>query len=173
MPTQRKIDTVTELTEKVNRAKSIVFADYRGIKHKQLEELRKLLKKVDSELVVAKNRLMKKALGDKANNLSPKALEDTTIALFAYTDEVSPLKEILKFFKTAGMGQAKAGLLGTNALTDTEVLKLSTLPSRNMLVAKLVGQLNSPIQGLHYSLQWNINKLAWALNSIKDQKKPS
>jgi large subunit ribosomal protein L10 len=171
MPTQKKIDTVNELTQKVEKAKSIVFADYRGLKHKQLEELRKLLKKVDSELVVAKNRLMKKALGEeKTKSLAQNVLEDTTIALFAYADEVSPLKEILKYFKTAGVGKAKAGFLGSTALTVEEVSRLSTLPSREMLLTRLVGQLNNPIQGLHYSLQWNLNRLAWALNAIKEKK---
>jgi len=44
MATQKKIDTVSALTDKISRAKAIVLADYRGLKHKQLEELRKLLK---------------------------------------------------------------------------------------------------------------------------------
>lgn len=170
MPTQRKIDTVTELTDKIVRAKSIVFADYRGLKHKQLEELRKLLKKVDSELVVAKNRLMKKALGDRATALSKNVLKDTTIALFTYADEVAPLREILKYFKTAGFGKAKAGLLGNSVLSEEEVGRLSTLPSRDTLLATVVGRLNSPIQGLHYALQWNLNRFVWALDGIKKSK---
>ncbi len=167
---QKNIDTVRELTDKIGKAKSIVFADYRGLKHKQLEELRKLLKKVDSELVIAKNRLIKKALGDKAASLADHVLEDTTVSLFAYADEVAPLKEILKYFKTAGVGRAKAGLWGANALSEEEVTRLAILPSRDVLLGRLVGQLNAPIQGLHYSLQWNLNRLAWALNAIQNSK---
>ena len=62
MATQKKIDTVTLLTDKISRAKAMVFVDYRGLKHKQMEELRKNLKKVEAEFTVAKNRLMKRAL---------------------------------------------------------------------------------------------------------------
>lgn len=169
MPTQKKIDTVTNLTEKVHKAKVLVLADYRGLKHKQLEELRKSLKKTDGEFMVAKNRLILRALGDKAESIKD-SLKETTAVLFAYADEVAPLKELLKFFKNAGFGKTKSGLMGTSVITEEEVTKLATLPSREILLGKLVRQLNAPIQGLHYALSWNINKLVWALNAVKGKK---
>jgi large subunit ribosomal protein L10 len=167
--TQRKIDAVTELTEKVAKAKSIVLADYRGLKHKQLEELRKALKKTDADFSVTKNRLFAKALGNKAKSIEEQ-LKESTAALFAYADEVAPLNVLLKFFKTAGFGKTKGGLLGDKVLTDADVTKLASLPARPVLLARLVGQLNAPIQGLHYALNWNLNKLVWALNAVKTNK---
>lgn len=167
--TPKKIDTVKALTDKVSRAKAMVVADYRGLKHKQLESVRRALKKLDAELVVAKNRLLLRALGDKKDTLE-EALSDTTATLFAYADEVMPLKELLKFFKTAGFGKAKGGLLGATPLTDTDVAKLAALPPREILLGNLVRQLNAPIQGLHYGLQWNLNKLVWGLNAVKEKK---
>lgn len=169
MATQKKIDTVNELTEKVNRAKVMVLADYRGLKHKQLEELRRNLKKTGGEFAVAKNRFILRALGDRAESMK-EMLEKETAVLFAYEDEVAPLKEMLKFFKAAGIGKAKAGLMGTTFMSDTEVTKLATLPTREVLLGKLVRQLNAPIQGLHYALSWNINKFVWALNAVKNKK---
>lgn len=169
MATQKKIDSVTNLTEKVNRAKVMVLADYRGLKHKQLEELRRTLKKTNGEFMIAKNRLVLRALGDRAESMR-EALNNETAVLFAYEDEVAPLKELLKFFKVAGMGKTKAGLMGSTFMTDADVTKLATLPSRDALLSKLVRQLNSPIQGLHYALQWNMNKLVWALDAIKGKK---
>ena len=169
MPTQRKIDAVTELTEKVGKATSIVLADYRGLKHKQLEELRRILKKSNAEFAVTKNRLFAKALGNKAQSIESQ-LKEATGALFAYADEVAPLKDLLKFFKTAGFGKTKGGLLGSNVLTDADVAKLAALPPRHMLLSKLVGQLNAPIQGFHYALNWNLNTLVWALNAVKEKK---
>src|SRR3990167_9146532 len=103
MATQKKIDTVSDLTEKISRAKAMFFADYRGLKHKQLQELRKMLKKTQGEFVVTKNRLLKRSLGDKAKQFETE-LQDTTATIFAYADEVAPLKELLKFFKIAGFG---------------------------------------------------------------------
>ncbi len=169
MPTQRKIDTVTSLSSKLSRAKSVVVADYRGLKHKQLEALRKTLKKVEAEFTIAKNRLFKRALGEKAEKLAD-SLSQTTAILFSYGDEVAPIKELLKFFKTAGVGTAKAGLLGENPLTGDDVIKLSTLPTHHVLLEQLVRQLNAPIQGLHYALSWNINSLVYALNAVKEKK---
>ncbi len=169
MATQRKIDSVTTLTEKVNRAKVMVLADYRGLKHKQLEELRRNLKKSNGEFMIAKNRLVLRALGERADSMK-EALNNETAVLFAYEDEVAPLKELLTFFKAAGMGKTKAGLLGTQVLSDEAVMRLASLPSRNVLLGTLVRQLNAPIQGLHYTLQWNMNKLVWALDAVKGKK---
>lgn len=169
MATQRKIDAVKDLTDKVAKAKSIVLADYRGLKHKQLEELRRTLKKTNAEFSVTKNRLFAKALGDKAKSIEGQ-LKESTGALFAYADEVAPLKELLKFFKTTGFGKTKGGLLGDKVLTDADVSTLAALAPRPVLLARLAAQLNAPIQGLHYALNWNLNKLVWALNSIKEKK---
>lgn len=169
MATQRKIDTVTTLTDKVSKAKVMVLADYRGLKHKQLEELRRNLKKTNGEFMIAKNRLVLRALGDRAESMK-EPLNNETAVLFAYQDEVAPLKEMLKFFKAAGVGKPKAGLMGTVVMNESDIAKLATLPSREALLGKLVSQLNAPIQGLHYALQWNMNKLVWALNAIKGKK---
>ncbi len=167
--TPKKLETVRELTDKVAKAKSVVVADYTGLKHKQLEELRRILKKVDGEIVITKNRLLSRALGDRAEKVEA-MLREQTATLFAYADEVAPLKELLKFFKAAAVGKAKGGLLGDMPLTAEDVTKLASLPSRDVLLGRLVGQLNAPIQGLHYALQWNLNKLVWALNAVKEKK---
>lgn len=166
---QKKADTVAVLEEKVGKAKAMIMTDYRGIKHKDMEAIRKVLKKADAELVVSKNKLMLRALGAKADSVASSFTESTAV-LFEYGDEVAPLKELLKFFKTATIGKAKGGLLGDRVLTEAEVNKLATLPSREMLLAKLVSQLNAPIQGLHYALSWNLNKFVWALNAVKAKK---
>ena len=167
--TPKKLATVSELSDKVKRAKSIVLAEYQGIKHKQLEELRRLLKKSNGEFVVAKNRLLKRALGDKSSSFES-LLEQPNATLFAYGDEIAPLKEMLKFFKAVGFGKTKGGLLGTQVLSDAEVTKLATLHNRDVLLSTLVRQLNAPIQGLHYALQWNLNRFVWALNAVKEKK---
>jgi len=169
MATQKKIDTVTLLTEKISRAKAMVFVDYRGLKHKQMEELRKTLKKHESDLMVSKNRLMLRALSDKTESLR-EMFTDTTATLFSYADEIVPLKELLKYFKVAGVGKTKGGILGSQILTGADVTKLASLPSRTALLGQLALQLNAPIQGLHYALSWNIHKLVWALNAVKSKK---
>lgn len=169
MATQKKIDTVKKLTDKISSAKSVVFADYTGLTHKQLEELRRNLKKVEAEFVVLKNKLMVRALGDTAESVKGE-LTHATAALFSYRDEVSGLKELLKFFKTAAMGKTKGGMLSDKAISTQDVLNLSVLPGREVLIARLAGQLNAPIQGLHRALQWNMLKLVYALDAVKGKK---
>jgi len=166
---QKKIESVNALSDKIQKAKAVVLTDYQGLKHKQLEELRALLKKIDGEFVIAKNRLIKRSLGDHAEAMQD-ALKGGTAVLFAYKDEVAPIKELLKFFKTSGVGTAKVGILDNAVLTQDEVKRLAALPTREILLGTLVQQLNAPIQGLHYAFMWNVNKLVWALNSIKEKK---
>lgn len=180
MPTAKKIESVKQLTEKLHKATSVVLTDYRGLKHKQLEELRKNLRKVDGEFVVVKNRLLLRALRD-SNIVNKNATAEIltsfkssftqqTAALFSYGDEVAPLRQLVKFLKATGTGKTKAGILGNQSLTDHDVMRLSLLPSRIELLGQLVRQLNAPIQGLHYAMSWNINRLVWALNDIKKKK---
>jgi len=169
MPTQKKIDTVNNLSEKIKKSRSIIFADYTGLKHKQLETLRKTLKKTGAEFVVVKNKLLERSLGDTATSIKS-LLKENTATLFTYDDEAAGLKELLKFFKHTGIGKTKGGLLGKTALSDEEVTRLSKLPSKQELLGQLVGQLKAPLYGLHYALSWNINTLVWGLNAVKTKK---
>lgn len=169
MATQRKTDLVGEMSEKVQKAKVMIFADYIGIKHKQLEQLRKLLKKVEGEVFISKNTLMERAMGNLSDAAKP-FLKQNTATVFSYGDEVAPLKELLKFFKETNLGKIKGGFMGTTMMSDTDVDRLSKLPGKQVLLAQLAGQLNAPVQGLHYALSWNINKLVWALSAVKEKK---
>ncbi|OGG01543.1 50S ribosomal protein L10 [Candidatus Gottesmanbacteria bacterium RBG_16_52_11] len=166
---QKKEATVASLTEKLGKAKSVVLADYTGLKHKQLEELRKVLAGVEAEFVVTKNKLLERALGDTASGIKPHLTQATAI-LVNYGDEIAGIRELIKFFKSAGLGNAKAGLLGSQPLSGDEVKRLSDLPSREILLGQLVRQLNAPIQGLHYALSWNMRKLVYALSAVKEKK---
>jgi len=176
MATQKKIDTVNTLTEKIAKSKSIIFVDYSGIKHKQLEGARKSLKKIGAEFVVTKNKLMERALRQSSGQAldmgaaAKDQLRDVTGTLFNYTDEVAGLKEILKFFKAVNLGKTKGGMIGTTMLSTNDVERLSKLPGKQELLGRLVGQMKSPLYGLHYALSWNINRLVWGLNAVKSKK---
>ena len=161
MATQKKIDTVNALSEKISKAHSIIFADYTGLKHKQIETLRKALKKIGAEFIVVKNKLLERSLGEQAESVTP-LLKESTAVLFNYEDEVAGLKELLKFFKLTALGKTKGGLLGKTMLAEDEVLRLSKLPGKQELLGQLAGQLMVPLSGLHYALSWNINrKIYW------------
>lgn len=170
MATQKKIDLVKEISDKLAKAKALVFADYTGLTHKQLEDLRKLIKKTEAELTVTKNTLFKRALTQTKKTPDEKQLQGATATLFAYADEAAPLKVLVKFFKDAAKGVIKGGLLGNQTLTTGEVERLAKLPSREILLSQLAAELQYPVYGLHRSLSWNLNKLVWVLDAVKNKK---
>jgi len=168
---QKKEQIVSELGEKIKKAKSIVFTNYQGMTHKQLENLKKALRALNAEIVVVKNTLILRALeSEKWKIEEEKSLEGATAALFSYEDVILPLKQLAKSIKELGLPTIKFGILENQALTSEQVLKLASLPSREILIAQVVGELKSPIYGLHRSLTWNFYKLVNVLKEIEKTK---
>lgn len=182
---EKKQSVVAELTEKVQKAKAIVFSNYQGMTHQQIETLKKALKKVNAELVVAKNTLMIRAIettGVKTEKGELKEkLQQPTITLLAYEDTVTPLKELTKSFKTMSLPQIKFGIFSSKGrsasggdswelLAEPDIIRLSTLPPQDMLIAQFVGGLKSPLYGLHRALNWNLQKFVMTLNVIQQAK---
>lgn len=166
---EKKVAIVAEVKEKVDKAKAMVFTDYTGLTHKQLEDLKRELRKADAEYVVAKNTLVKLALGDKVAGQEDKFVQPTG-TMFLYGDVVTPLKALAKMVKEMEKPAIKFGLLDGKVVTDKEVLKLSTLPSREVLLAQLAGMLKSPISGLHRAMNWNLQKLVMTLAAVEKTK---
>lgn len=163
----KKIQVVGELKDKLAKAKSLVLTDYRGLTHHQLEELKRALKEAGAEFLVTKNTLLRLA-GNKKEEVEAH-LNGPTAALFAYEDEIAPLSVLARFIKNFGLPQIKIGLMGEKILSSEEVLRLALLPSREVLLATLVARLKSPLYGLHYSLNYNLQKLALVLKAASQK----
>lgn len=161
MPNQRKIDIVEKLKDKVRRAKSMVFTNYQGLTHRQLETLKKAVKTADSDFVTTKNTLIKQAGGPD--------LEGPTATLFVYGEVIAPLKELAKTIKLLKLPVIKFALIDGKNVTGEEVLKLASLPSREVLLAQLVGGMKTPIYGLHRAMSWNLQKLVVVLKAIESK----
>lgn len=164
---QQKEEIVTQLKEKLANAKSIVFADYRGLTMKQLSELRDKLREVDGEFSITKNTLLSRSF--PTSNLQPptSSFDGPTATLFAYDDEISPIKLLVKALKDAGIGKIKAGFLGTEVLDEERVNQLASLPTKDELRGKTVGILVAPLQGIVSVLQANLRNLVYALSEIQ------
>jgi large subunit ribosomal protein L10 len=168
---QKKEAIVEEIVEKALRAKALVFTNYEGLTHKQLEGFKKAIKPLESDYVVAKNTLILRSL-EKANIKieNPASLDGPTGTMFLYGDIVEPLKKLAKVIKEFNLPTVKFGILNNQALTSEQVLKLATLPSRDTLIAQFVGGLKSPLFGLHRALNWNIQKLVFTLKAVEKSK---
>jgi len=174
---QKKIQIVTELNEKLAKAKALVFTNYQGLTHKQLEGLKKVLKDLNAELVVTKNTLLARALQISNFKFQISNLEGPTATLFVYDDVIAPLKQIAKTIKSLGLPASrqdgpsiKFGIIDNQALTGDQVLKLAMLPSREVLLAQVVFGLKSPIFGLHRALNFNLQRLVITLSAIRQNK---
>ena len=166
---QQKQETVQKLQEKLGKAKSVVFADYKGLTMKQLSDLRNQLRDQDAEFTITKNTLLERAL-PTTYHLPPTTYQGPTAALFAYDDEISPIKLLVKTLKDTGLGKVKIGFLGDESLDEAEILKLATLPTKIELRGKTVGVLAAPLQDMVSVLQGNLAKLVYALGGIRKAK---
>lgn len=166
---QKKEKIVAELIEKVNRSKGVVFTNYQGLTHKQLESLKKKIRALNADFIMTKNTLILrsiKSLKDKLLN----PLQGATATLFLYGDPVGPLKELARALKEFNLPTIKFGILEGVVLTSEQALKLSALPSRQTLLTQLVVGLKSPISNLHRALNWNIQKFVMTLKAIESKK---
>lgn len=160
---QQKEETVQNLAEKLKKAKSVVFADYRGLTMKQLSELRNKLRELNAEFSITKNTLLERALPSAS-------FEGPTATLFAYDDEISPIKILVKTLKDTGIGKVKIGFLGTETLDEGIILKLATLPSKDELRGQTLGILVAPLQGMVGVLNGNLRNLVYAFDQIRISK---
>jgi len=170
---QKKELLVAEVVEKLQKSKALIFANYQGLTHRQLEELKKKIKPLEAEISVTKNTLLKRALnqtGDLKAIEDEKSLEQPTATIFIYNDLVAPLKELAKVIKELSLPSIKFGILDKKMISAEQVLKLSSLPSKEVLIAQLLGNMKSPITGLAYALNWNLQKFVMTLKVISEKK---
>jgi len=166
---QKKEAIVSELSQKIKDAKALIFTNYQGMTHQQLEHLKKALKKSEAELVVTKNTLLKRALEiNQEKKVSD--FEGPTATLFAFGDPLAPLKELFKTIKTLNLPIVKMGFMETRTVSAEEIARFASLPPREILLAQFIGGLKAPLFGLHRALNWNIQKLVMTLKAIKANK---
>lgn len=171
---QKKETIVAEMSDKVGKAKGLVFTNYQGLTHQQIESLKKAAKAIDAEYVITKNRLVLRALdGITLDEETRAQFEQPTATLFMYADVVEPLKGLAKSIKEVELPTIKFGIIDGKVVTGEQVLKLSTLPALPVLRAQLLGQMQSPISGLHRALRWNLQSLVMTLNAISQNKSAS
>lgn len=162
---------VEDLTKRFEDAKSVVVLDYQGLAVKDSEKLRRQISEAGGKLVVAKNTLLKIALEKARGTLGTldTLLQGPTAVIFAEEDEVAPLQKLGRFITEKGLPRLKFGIFGTDVFDAEKLLALSKLPSRNVLLARLMGTIASPSYGLVGTLNANLQKLVYVL-SVKSKR---
>ncbi|MBU0647315.1 50S ribosomal protein L10 [Patescibacteria group bacterium] len=168
----QKKQMLKNLTEKIAKAKSIVFTKFNGLEVKDNEDLRIKLRAENSEYYVAKKTLLNIAFKDSLiKDLNIKDLPGQIAAIFGYEDEVAPAKVVDKFRKDKeDKIEFIGGILENKFINAVQVNELAKLPSKTELYAKIVGSINAPISGLVNVFAGNLKNLVYVLKAIGDKK---
>lgn len=148
MPTQEKARTIEQAKEWYSRSKGVVFTDYRGLKVKELQDLRKAIRSKGGELHVLKNTLFRVAAGEDANLLPYDFHNGPTAVAFIFENEADCTKALLDFAKTNKTLKIKGGFFSGKPVDDKQVQAISELPPRDVLISQVIGAIAAPLSNL-------------------------
>lgn len=165
----QKEKMISDLDQKISDMKSAVLIDYRGMKVKEIEELRGLLRAQKVSFNVSKNTLTKIALKKNGIEFDEGIFKKPVAIAFAMNDEVAPAKEISLFAKKNEAIEILGGILERKFIDETMVKQLATLPTKEQLIGKLVGTIAAPLSGMVSVFAGNIRGLVNVLNAHKEK----
>ena len=170
MPSQKNQDEVIKLMEKLDKATAVYFTDFLGLDVSSITELRSEFFKASIEYKVVKNTLLRLA----AKKINLEGIDDflvgSTAIAISYDEPTAPAKVLKKFTENHDKPEVKAILFDGEVLKGSEYLKFASLPTKDVLLAKLVMMLNSPITILARTLSAPMTNLVNGLNNLKNDK---
>lgn len=181
MAAQKKVDYVKSLTSDLENHPNFAVIDFDSIPHKSLEELKKnLLQVQDTRLQVIKNSLFEVALvafnrknkiitESDTTDFSKTALKGQSAVLFLSSDWLTGLQNFFKSSKSYEGVVFKGGVIDGVVYFRDKLDQLAQLPSREVLMGKILGSLRSPQYSLVRSLKWDAGRFVRVLNGIKEK----
>lgn len=165
-----KQDQIDSIRNQFDRASFCAVAEYKGLSVAQLSSLRSELRKVDGQFRVVRNTLARRALdGHTSVDLSGHLLGPVGV-VFAYGDPAAAAKVLREFAKGAEAFVVTAGVIEGSVIDAAGVRGIADLPSREVLVARMLGAMNSPIAGLANVLAGTVRQLVYALSAVAEKK---
>ena len=173
--TSAKQAVVAQIKEQLESAKGVVLTSYKGLTVAQDTELRRELREAGVSYHVVKNTMLRIAAKEAGIEGIEEHLEGTTAFAFSTEDAVAPAKVICGFIKKNKLEDAevltvKVGMVEGKVIGVDEVKALAALPSREELIAKLLGSMNAPISNTVNVLQGVIRNAVYVLDAIRSQK---
>lgn len=169
MNKQSKTDLISSLTPKLKGATSIVFVNFAGLSVGLQQKLKLELKAIGSDMTVVKNTLIKlagKEAGLKEEVLTDEVLSGQTALIMTEGDAIAPIQVLGKFVKENQVPQFKVGIIDGAFQGKEALIKISTLPTKEVLFSQVVGSLMSPMYGLVGTLNGNMQKLVYLLKEV-------
>ncbi len=140
-----KQPVVAEISEAIKDAQSVVLVDHRGLTVEQDTKLRKQLREAGITYKVYKNTMMRFAFEGTDCAQLDQCLEGPSALVVSKTDATAPAREISKFAKTAPQLEIKAGIVEGAFYDAAGLSKIAEVPSREELLSRLLGSMQSPI----------------------------
>lgn len=165
-----KVTLVDELKDKFSRANATFLAEYQGIKSTNMDTIRQTLRNESVEFKVVRNTLARRAVEGTSLEAIGEQLKGPTALIFSYKDAAGAAKILTQFSKDHPKLKLLLGSLGDKMIGVEEIKGLAELPSRDVLLGKMLGSLNSPMTGLAMVLSGVPRKFVYALSAIKDAK---
>ena len=164
MPTERKANLVEEMRQWMQECTVAISTDYTGLSVSAMTNLRRSLREKNVHFRIIKNTLAYRAADAAGRPAFKEVVEGPTAFAFSYGEATDPAKALVEFIRsTRSPLKIRGGILGDRVLTVEQVDNLATLPSKEELIARLMGQLNAPTTGLVHVLNANIAGLARVL----------
>ena len=165
-----KEQVIQELRAEFNRAKTIVFTDYRGLTVADLSNLRSLLREGQFEYKIVKNTLAKIASEGTMLSAAKDAFRGPVGIAISYDDPVLAVKKILEYSKKNDKLKVGIGIIEGSVCAAQDLKAVADLPPRNVLLATIAGGLQSPLNKLGWLLSSTLSSFVNALDALKDKK---
>ena len=162
---EKKGELVDGYVAKLQLSQAIFVSEYRGLTVKQIQELRRELRANDSEMIVAKNTLISRALNE-AGMAAPESLfKGPTAVTLCYKEVAGPAKALGKYARDSKILVIKGGVMGQTTFNEQGVEALASLPGREQLLGQVVGTMQAPISGLVNVLAGTVRGVMNVLNA--------
>lgn len=170
MARPEKEAAVSEIQDRLQRSAAVVLADYRGLNVQEVTELRKKLREAGVEYKVSKNTLTSRAAQAAAIDGLDQYLTGPTAMAFSYADPVAAAKVLSTFAKDHKKLTLKGGILEGKVIDFNAVKALADLPSREVLLAQVVGVMQAPLRGMATVLAGPMRKLVYAVDAVRKKQ---
>ena len=169
MPTEKKVQAVKEIQGWLKDTSIIITTNYSGIPVSEMTNLRRALREKGVRYKVVKNTLTYLAADAAGQPLVKEIVQGPTAIAFGYDDPIAPAKALSEFISSNRSAlEIRGALMDGRLLTAAEIDALAKLPSKDVLIAMLMGQLQGPIAGLAHVLNGPVSGLARVLQQHSD-----
>lgn len=170
LPSTKNTEMLSEIVERINGAGAIWVVDACGLTVKQSQELRRAVRGADAQMVVYKNTIMHLALEQTESPNMDTILAGPSAFVFTGEDPVAAAKVLRDFAKENEILEIKGGIMDGQFLDAAQVMEVAALPSREELIAKLLGTISNPLVKTVRVLNGPMEAFARVVNAIADQK---